>query len=182
MHSPAKSPKVLQDLLVTHLPHLRVRAARLYGTGCRADADDLVQDTIERALLQASTLVTHPQPRRWLLRVMFNLFIDRQRRRSQRGDRWLQDEEQLLSPPPYEPSAWELVSDAEVARAMAQLPPLPRGVMQLSIVEKRTYKEISSMLSIPMGTVGTRILRARRRLRGLLCPASSEPRPTAWAA
>jgi RNA polymerase sigma-70 factor, ECF subfamily len=167
------TPRLEQDLqakLLPHLPQLRARAAGLHRSAC--DADDLVQDTIERALRKAALFESQPVPGRWLMRVMYNRFADGWRQRSKIRGLSPLDEERIASPAAYDPSAWEMVTDADVHKAMLQLPPTLQAIVRMSIVEKRCYKEISEALGIPVPTVGSRLHRARLRMKKILSAAT----------
>jgi RNA polymerase sigma-70 factor, ECF subfamily len=163
-----------------HLPELRARAARL--TGVRSDADDLVQQTLERALRFSRGLDEHTNPRAWLLRTMFNLFVDERRQKSRMRPLSAFVEARLPTPQPYEPAAWEMLGESELWRAIDQLPEHQREALRLSAREGHTYREIGDVLGIPAATVGTRLLRARVRVRRLLespTQLATEPRDQA---
>jgi RNA polymerase sigma-70 factor (ECF subfamily) len=135
-----------------------------------ADAKDLVQDTLERGMRKVD-LHTHGALRPWLLHIMRNLFIDRCRRR-----RPTESGVELL---PIAAAAqvfprWALVSDEALAGAIDALDPHLRDVFVLKEQEGHTYLQIARRLNIPAATVGTRLLRARRRLRAILTEQSPE--------
>jgi RNA polymerase sigma-70 factor (ECF subfamily) len=161
---PAHNP--FQDRILPHLPQLRARAASLNQRPC--DAEDLVQDTIERALRKASSFQAQPVPSRWLMRVMYNRFADEWRQRTKVRALAPLDEANLASPAPYEPQAWEMVTDGDIQKAVSQLPPALQTIVRMSVVEKRSYREISSLLRIPLATVATRLHRARLRMKRIL--------------
>jgi RNA polymerase sigma-70 factor (ECF subfamily) len=146
---------------------LRREAGRL--TRNAADADDLVQDTVERGL-RKKELYRYGSLRTWLLHIMKNLFIDRCRRR-----RHVDTGVELLSIPAESTPVpmWAQVSDVALAAAIARLQPLAREVIVLKEREGCSYAEISERLNIPVGTVGTRLIRARRKLREILTGTKS---------
>jgi RNA polymerase sigma-70 factor (ECF subfamily) len=148
---------------------LLLEAGRL--TRNAADAQDLLQDTLERGLRKGERF-TYGSLRAWLMHIMRNLFIDRCRSR-----RTAQANVDLLSladeSPPAPLPAWATVTDAELEAAVAALDPSARSVVVLREREGLSYAEIAQRLSIPPATVGTRLLRARRRLRELLEPTSA---------
>jgi RNA polymerase sigma-70 factor, ECF subfamily len=151
-----------------HSPALRARARRLCGSV--ADAEDLVQDTLERGLHHFGTLVPGSDVRCWLLTVMHNLFIDVCRRRARRPrEAPLADREPPAPTPTDEPPpAWADITEEQVRAAVARLDADFRRVYLMFVVERRSYQEIAGALAIPRATVGTRLMRARRQLRELL--------------
>jgi RNA polymerase sigma-70 factor (ECF subfamily) len=149
-----------------HLPELRARATRLTGT--RSDADDLVQQTLEKALRFSRSLDQHTNPRAWLLRTMFNLFVDARRQTTRLRPLSALLEARLPTPLPYEPTPWEMLSETDLWRAIERLPDHQREALHMSAREGYTYREIGDVLGIPAATVGTRLLRARVRVRRLL--------------
>ncbi len=148
-----------------HAEFLRGLARRL----CRDDAEasDLVQDTFERALRAWSTLPAGANVRAWLVTIQHNLFIDRCRRRKSRGTVQSIEDVQLVAEVPPPPAAWQQISAEQVQAAMANLPAEFRQVYALHSAGK-SYDELARELGIPKNTVGTRLLRARKKLRELL--------------
>jgi RNA polymerase sigma-70 factor (ECF subfamily) len=148
---------------------LRLEAGRL--TRNAADAEDLVQDTLERGLRKYERH-TYGSLRAWLLHIMRNLFIDRYRSR-----RAMERRMELLSLPsePAPLPRWAQVSDAALEAAIVSLDPGTRSLILLREREGLSYAQISARLAIPVATVGTRLLRARRKLRALLEQASAAP-------
>lgn len=150
--------------LIAELPTLRRYARALAGNS--AIADDLVQDTIERALKQWQGLRDTKRIAPWLRSILHNLFIDEVRRVRSRGrEEEVGDlaDDLLLSTP---------VSDGATAidftRAMASLSVEHRQVLLLVGVENRNYREVADELGIPIGTVMSRLARGRERLRSAL--------------
>jgi RNA polymerase sigma-70 factor, ECF subfamily len=136
---------------------------------CRgsADAEDLVQDTFERALRAWAHQPPGTNARAWLVTILNRLHIDRCRRARRAPFIYLE------RPPPraIEPSTrpiWEAVSARQHRRAMACLDDQLRRVYELYAVEHKTYRDIGRLLGIPPATVGTRLMRARRTLRKVL--------------
>lgn len=163
------------DLFRAHGEFLRRLAARL----CRSafDPDDLVQDVLERTVSNVHTLLPEHDHRAWMARVMRNLFIDRLRRRSAAPAESALEEETPAPPPP--PREWWEGLDADDIRARtAELPEELRGAFELFMFEGCSYADIAARLGVPKMTVGTRILRARRRLKQLfLASHSTEDTP-----
>ena len=162
------SPKISQTFaarLIAHLPELRRYAVALCGN--RDLADDLIQDTIERALSRAPSSLEPERLGAWLRTVVHNLFVDELRRRRRRGVRVdvaeLENNLALSTTP-----ADQLASD--VGRAMASLSIEYRQILVLAGVEQLSYQEIAEELRVPLGTVMSRLARARAALRAALDP------------
>jgi RNA polymerase sigma-70 factor, ECF subfamily len=159
-----------------HLPELHTRAIRLARV--RSDADDLVQQTLERALRCSSGLGSHTNPRAWLLRTLFNLFVDTRRQRTRLRPLSGRIEGSLVAPAEYEPAPWEMIGEPDLWRSVDRLPGHQREVLRLSAREGRTYRGIGLALGVPAATVGTRLLRARKRVRQILeSPTGLQPPP-----
>jgi RNA polymerase sigma-70 factor (ECF subfamily) len=149
------------DQLRESLPRLRRFALSL--TQHPSDADDLVQATMEKA-------IGHWQRRRpggdlcaWLFSNLYRQFIDG-RRRAGRYARLLQ---LFTSDPQTSASAEDIVVANASWDAFDQLPAEQRALLMLVSVEGLTYREVSETLDIPIGTVMSRLSRARRSLRDL---------------
>lgn len=167
------------DSLFEHLDALRGRAMTLERNPW--DAADLVQDTVVRAMHNPVPADSPAALRAWLMRVMFNLFIDRCRRRAREAELDTGDSNDLPAPAPYRPAAWENLGHEDVRRAMAELEHPFSEVLRLRLQEGRSYREISELLDIPEATVGTRLLRARRKVRTLLSRQLEDGAPCAQA-
>jgi RNA polymerase sigma-70 factor (ECF subfamily) len=147
--------------LVSHLPGLRRYATAL--TGSTSAADDLVQDCIERALRRADSLQDHSKMAAWLRTILHNLHLDELRRRRGRGTGVDLDEMEndiALSTMPEDRAA-----AADLVRAMATLSAEHRQILLLVGLEDLSYREIADELGLPLGTVMSRLARARERLR-----------------
>jgi RNA polymerase sigma-70 factor (ECF subfamily) len=152
-------------VLAAHVPVL-LRVAR--GL-CRdpAQADDLVQDTLERALRSIDTLDLEHNPRSWLVAILYNLHIDRCRQKARAQPHVPCDDLPLVAPEHHVPR-WSMLTADDVQRAAERLPDELRAVYLLFAFERRSYIEIAEALQIPKSTVGTRVLRARAHLKKLL--------------
>jgi len=154
----------LRAAIIDQLPRLRRHAfSMLYS---RADAEDLVQDCVEIALLKQASLQDHAKLRAWLFSILNNLFLMWFRARGRRGATLpIEDfaDHVAASVPPD-----DRASAIDLARAMAKLSPTHRQILLLLNVEGLTYQQIADMLDLPPGTVMSRLARARRRLRALL--------------
>jgi RNA polymerase sigma-70 factor (ECF subfamily) len=138
-------------------------------TGNAADAHDLVQDTFERALRAYPRLAPDANVRGWLIAILHNLFIDHCRR-VRRAPKTAELVPEVAAAPPDPPPApaWTMVSPEQVRAALDRLGPPFREAYELHAVEGRSYQEISERLGIPKNTVGTRLIRARKKLKALL--------------
>jgi len=155
------------EFVRTYEPILRMVARRL----CRNhdDANDLVQDTLERAMKSFDRRDARGRDRAWALTILRNLFIDRCRR--ERRHQLVALEDIPLSAPEPRDDAWSRIEPEQVRAAVAQLDHPFRTVYEMYAIERRSYREISAALGIPAATVGTRVLRARTKLRSLLVAA-----------
>jgi RNA polymerase sigma-70 factor (ECF subfamily) len=164
--NPREINELLERLARVHGPALEGYALRLCG--CPDDARDLVQDAFERALRAFDGRPPHSNERAWLFTILYHLFVDRRRQRLRAPEPLsLEGIEVAHSEPPPLP-AWHELGVEQVRAAMSELPDELRAAYQLLIVEQKSYQEIATALGVPVSTVGTRILRARRRLRTLL--------------
>jgi RNA polymerase sigma-70 factor (ECF subfamily) len=150
--------------MVGHLPALRRYALGLAGD--RHAADDLVQDCIERALRRIDTLADEQKLAAWLRSILFNVFIDGRRSSRSRGETAeaaLLDE---LVDPATQPDVHQEAK--EVLRATATLTPEHRQVLLLIAGQGLSYREVADELAVPIGTVMSRLARARDQLREAL--------------
>ncbi|MEZ4404706.1 MAG: sigma-70 family RNA polymerase sigma factor [Kofleriaceae bacterium] len=172
--SPGGSVEELDDLTRHRLAQLaRDHRGFLVGLAtklCRGtfDAEDLAQDVLLKVVHQYDRLPPGTNHAAWMARVMRNLFIDRLRARASRRPAIGLDDVVVAAPPPEEPAWWEELSRDDVRAGTAQLPDELRGAFERFAFDGQSYKEISAALGIPVATVGTRVLRARRRLRVIL--------------
>lgn len=156
-----------------------VLAARaLFLTGDPAEAADLVQDTMVRALERRTDRVPSDKMVNWLLVILRNLFLDRWRARAFRSRFEARGEEleELPAPEPSERPAWACYSRAELDAAVAALSPRLREVYQACEIQGLSYKAAGARFGLGKNTVATRLLRARRRLRALLVTGEATAR------
>ena len=150
------------EQILGHIPALR-RYARLL-TGDATRADDLVQDTLERACVKWALWQPGSVLGSWLLSLMHNLHINQRRDwRHDDGHAALDDAPE----PAHDPTA-EAVQSMDLQQALAALPSPMREVLLLVTVEEYTYAETAAILDVPVGTVMSRLHRARERLRELM--------------
>ncbi|GAB7541956.1 sigma-70 family RNA polymerase sigma factor [Cupriavidus sp. CuC1] len=151
------------DDIAVWLPQLRRYARAL--TGDAAWADDLVQDTAERAIAQGKRLPAGSQARAWMLTVLRHLFIDQLRRRREVAVDAADPLWQRHAAPASEVDGLML---RDVQRALYRLPLEQREVLLLIVLEGLRYQEAAAVLHVPLGTVMSRLSRAREHLRALL--------------
>lgn len=159
------------DSIVELIPRLRRYARALAGD--RIAADDLVQDTLERAWSKFHLYRRGTDLRAWLFTVMHNVYVN-----------------QLRAARPAAPLDEEMPELAQAARetdtlvlrdldaAIRRLPPDQREVLLLVALEEMSYDEAAGALGIPIGTVMSRLARAREKLRNMLSglpPAGGKP-------
>lgn len=173
-------PSSVDSFEVELLGHLDT----LYGVSCRmtkstAEAEDLVQDTVVKAMRARDQFEPGTNLKAWLLRILTNTFINRYRRGGLERDlfdgpdadpltdgwvgattmRAMRDPEtQALSP----------LVEAEVQRALDELPAEFRLAVVLSDIEELSYKEIADAMGCPIGTVMSRLHRGRKMLQKTL--------------
>jgi RNA polymerase sigma factor (sigma-70 family) len=147
--------------LVELIPRLRRYARALVGD--RATADDLVQDTLERAWAKLHLYRRGTDLRAWLFTVMHNVHVNRVR--AARLTDTLEDEMPELAQRPAQGDAL-LVRDLD--RAITRLPEEQRAVLLLVTLEEMSYEQVARTLGIPIGTVMSRLSRAREKLRAMM--------------
>jgi RNA polymerase sigma-70 factor (ECF subfamily) len=156
----------------------------LYGVSCRmtrstAEAEDLVQDTVVKAMRARDQFQPGTNLKAWLLRIMTNTFINRYRRGGMERDlidgpdaesltdAWVGANTMRAMRDPETQALTPLV-EAEVQRALDDLPAEFRLAVVLSDIEELSYKEIADAMGCPIGTVMSRLHRGRRMLQKTL--------------
>ena len=147
----------IRDELVTLLP--RLRRFSLTVAGNVQDAEDLLHSALERALRHESTWQRGTRLDSWMYRIIRNLWIDERRAKRNlnvslevAGDDVLEDRHE---------SAEHLLDLAQARRALLSLPEEQRSVLCLVVLEGMTYQEAAAALDVPIGTVMSRLSRAR---------------------
>ena len=149
----------------------------------RHEAEDLVQETLRQALESFHRYTPGTNCRAWLMSILQHVRSTRRRAKG-RSPVMLTDAEQLLaSTVPFVPPVPEHLTDEELLRALRRLPAQYQEVIVLSDVEELSYKDIASALSIPIGTVMSRLHRGRAllrqeltKVRGQVVPMSADRR------
>jgi RNA polymerase sigma-70 factor, ECF subfamily len=153
------------QLIVPYIPNLRRYARALVGD--REGADDLVQDTLERAVRKFH-LWRPGDLRAWLFSIMHNVFVNQLKARRIAYEVELDDS---LAAPMSSVTGTDLM---DLDRALTALSPDQREVVLLVALEDMTYAEVGRALGIPIGTVMSRLSRGRDKLRRLM---EGEPAP-----
>lgn len=157
------------EFIREQVPRLRRYARALAGE--RSRADDLVQDTLERAWTRFHLWQRGSNLRAWLFTVMHNVFVNQHRKNSRNTTVALDDAPEI----PVQDGASQSMDMRDLTRALAQLPLEYREVLLLVSVEQMSYEEVADVLKIPLGTVMSRLSRGRARLRALLSGEESPP-------
>jgi RNA polymerase sigma-70 factor (ECF subfamily) len=162
----------IRNRMVAVLPRLRRFAYAL--TGNTEQGDDLVQDACLRALSRIDLWQPGTRLDSWMYRIAQNIWLDRLRANKVRGEVVDIDSMEGITG-----SDGRIVAESEltlqaVADAMAQLPAEQRATVALVCIEGASYKEAAEIAGVPVGTVMSRLARARRTLHAVL----NQPRRT----
>lgn len=150
------------DRLAAEIPRLR-----RYARGLTRDsqtADDLVQDCLERAWRKGHQWEAGTDLYAWLYTLMHNLFVNGLRRKG--PDTEPMGNTEHADPNPRSPDAG--LELRELEQALHRLPPDQREVLLLVCLEGMSYEQVAAVTGVPIGTVMSRLHRARERMRGLL--------------
>ncbi len=166
-------PPLPHPELVAAIPRLR-RYARVL-TGDTTRADDLVQDTLARAWEKRRLWRAGSDLRAWLFTIMHNVHVNQLAlARRDAANVSLDAEGGTAWEPPVRANQLDRVELMEIVQQMGKLPADQREVLILAAVEEMRYEEIAAVLSVPVGTVMSRLSRAREKLRNLVAaPPSS---------
>ncbi len=145
-----------------HIPRLRRYARALTGEAARAD--DLVQDTLERAWSKLSLWRRGSDLRAWLFSIMHNVYLNQLDARARRPEEALPEAFDI----PVAPAQEHALEIRDLSTALAQLPLEYRAVLLLVGLEELRYEEVAKVLGVPLGTVMSRLSRGRERLRQIL--------------
>lgn len=165
MQNPLNSQQLLAEI-----PRLRRYARALVGDF--AGADDLVQDTLERAWARATQWRAQCALRPWLFSIMHNLRIDQIRRHPAPN----QSIEETMHELPTRATQTDQLEVAALQNALNQLPEEQRQILLLVTLDDLSYQDIADALNIPLGTVMSRLARGREKLRCMLAEENNTPR------
>jgi RNA polymerase sigma-70 factor, ECF subfamily len=163
-------------LIEPHIAGLR-RFARALLRGDRDGADDLVQDSLERALSRWHLRRHEGSLRGWLYTILYNRFLSDIGRRKRMGlyDRLGEvGDDALLG---VEGGQHRALEHRDLVRAFATLPEEQRAVLLLVAVEDLSYEQTARVLGVPVGTVMSRLSRGRERLRRVMSGERPDPVP-----
>jgi RNA polymerase sigma factor (sigma-70 family) len=153
------------DDLHAHITSLRRYAYVLCRN--RTDADDLVQETLTKAIAGAHTYRAGGDLRAWLFGILHNTFLSHRRQYAQRARAAT-----FLNAPTEEPSApsrqEKQLEAHQTLRMLSRLTPDQQSALILIAVEGLSYEEAASVLGVPVGTLMSRLARGREHLRGLV--------------
>ena len=143
-----------------------------------AEAEDLVQETVSKSLRAFDSFQADTNFKAWIFRILRNTFLTSRTGIAAARTVFLEDHPDLLSTADASPTPEDILirldNQAAVNQALDQLQPLLREVLLLCDVEELKYKDIALVLDVPIGTVMSRISRARRALYQLLQPQIGE--------
>jgi RNA polymerase sigma-70 factor (ECF subfamily) len=143
-------------------------------TGNRTDAEDLVQETYAKALRGVRSFEAGTNLRAWMYRILRNSFLTSRSGLAAQKTSWLDEEEAEKSgeltahADTPERLLLQMESQQQLLDALASLPVGDREILLLCEVEELSYREIAQVLDVPLGTVMSRLSRARTRLRRAL--------------
>jgi len=156
-----------EALLRPHLERLYRLAYRFTGT--RDEAEDLVQELCVRLYPRHAELETLDQPGPWLARALHNLFVDQARRRTRSPVESVSELPEVADPAPGpDQQAFAELTLARIETALARLPAEQRAVLAWHDLEGYTLEELAGSRDLPLGTLKSRLHRARAALQRLL--------------
>ena len=156
---------IFSEQLVASLPRLRRFARGLTGTV--AQADDLVQSACERALTRRHQYQEGTRFDSWMFRIVQTIWIDHLRSRDVRKEEAEIEDDKFGTDEPQRRAEARLALE-EVRRAATRLPPEQRAALMLVTVDGFSYKEAAEIAQVPVGTIMSRLARARVALTAIL--------------
>jgi RNA polymerase sigma-70 factor (ECF subfamily) len=157
------TPEIFETEAMDHMNDLYRTALRL--TRKQSDAEDLVQETFMQAWKSFENYELGTNCRAWLYKIMFNKY-DHHRRKLYTQAKYMQEADDFVfQSAAYSEPIPEFLTDQEVIAALDKLPEHYRSVVLLADVQDFDYKEVADILNIPIGTVMSRLNRARTQLK-----------------
>jgi RNA polymerase sigma-70 factor, ECF subfamily len=150
--------------LIKESANLRKFALRL--TRNSSDAEDLLQSTLVRAIEKKELFQTDTSLFKWTSKIMYNLFVTEYRRKTRYETKY--DPEALINAQTTEANQENVVDLKRVGEAMGHLSPEHREILVLVCIKNMRYEEAAEALKVPVGTVRSRLSRAREGLQKLL--------------
>ncbi len=148
--------------MLAHLPRLRRFAFALTGGG--ADADDLVQSAVEKALLRVDSFEPGTRMDSWMFKIAQNLWIDQMRKEKRRGPSVDLDDALDLAGEDGRKTVEQRAIVSDIQTAIQGLPENQRLVVAHVLVDGQSYQEAADNLEVPVGTLMSRLARARKTL------------------
>lgn len=156
----------VHDQIIDHLPDLTRYAFSLAGPACRADAEDLLQDCVERALDRSDGFEEGTNLRAWLFTLMRNIFISRKRHEQVRRRYAERQEQEGIRVQPANQEIRLMLNET-----VEHLQTLSRGEREMIFdlaIHERGQESVARKLNTSVGTVKSRLSRSRAKLRGHL--------------
>ncbi|MEJ0003933.1 MAG: RNA polymerase sigma factor [Pararobbsia sp.] len=168
----------LPSLLPEMLPRLWAFALRISGN--QQDAEDLVQHACVRALERAHQLQPDTAPLSWMFSIVHSIWINEIRARSVRRRNGAEWDDELLETiaDPFAPNPETDASIRQIIGAVEQLPEAQRVVMLLVAVEGLSYSEAAQALEVPIGTIMSRLSRARQAIGAIFAAKGGDNKVT----
>jgi RNA polymerase sigma-70 factor (ECF subfamily) len=169
----SSAPTFRHAELLAVVPALRARALKLCLNG--AEAEDLVQDTLERALRFEASYQSGTNLRAWAQQILFSVFVTQCRRRRR--------ERRAMNAFSGDPCSWTVKDEGaamlalcpNLERMLEHMPEQFAKVIRLVDLGERSYKDAALELGVPVGTIMSRLFRARRSLADALKSTAAEP-------
>jgi RNA polymerase sigma-70 factor (ECF subfamily) len=152
--------------LIKEMPKLKKFALRLAGNA--SDAEDLVQMTVLRALEKREMFAQDTNIFKWSAKIMFNLFVTEYRKKKRFETQY--DPEHYIASLSVDATQERDIDLARMHQAMSRLSPAHREILIMVCIRNLQYQEVSELLQIPVGTVRSRLARARDSLQKLFEP------------
>ena len=166
------TPEIFETEAMQHIDDLYRTATRL--TMNQTDADDLVQETYMQAWKSFENYEPGTNCRAWLYKILFNKFDHYRRKKYTQAKYFQEADEVVFATAMHAPSVPEQLTDREVIAALDKLSDPYRSVVLLADVHEFDYKEVAQILNIPIGTVMSRLSRARTQLKRSLSRVAAD--------
>lgn len=166
------TPEIFEGETMMFINELYRTATRL--TRNQTDAEDLVQETYMQAWKSFKHYEIGTNCRAWLYKIMFNKFDHHRRKKATQAKYFQEADEFVFDNASYSTPIPEHLTDKEIIAALDKLPEHYRSVVLLADVQEFDYKEIAEILEVPIGTVMSRLNRARMQLRKSLARVAGE--------
>jgi RNA polymerase sigma-70 factor, ECF subfamily len=155
----------LSDFEAAALPHMNdLFRSAVSMVNSRTEAEDLLQEVYLEAWKSFHRFEVGTNCRAWLFKILFHR-VQHYRRRWYQWTSKMESEDLVIDTIRYQPPIPDNLTDEEILAALARIPEMFRSIVVLADVEEFSYKEIASMLGIPVGTVMSRLSRGRKYLR-----------------